>query len=127
MKKLIKDKVLLIVDDEIDFARVLSWDFGDYGMQVHLSNGATQAIELLSNTRIDFILSDIEMPLGSGVELIEHINTNKVKVLGFYFMTGFTDRDEDELISLGVEKLFKKPINTEKVIFEFIEILKSKL
>jgi len=125
VQKLIENKNLLIVDDEVDFAKVLSWDFQDMGLNVQIAEGAHAAVELLKITNFDFILSDVEMPKGNGVELITYTKNQSVNLIGFFFMTGFTQHTEEELKSLGMQKLYKKPINTEVVFKDFLELIKK--
>lgn len=92
-------------------------------MQVFVANSGKAAIKIFEETKIDFVLSDIEMDDGNGVDVITYISKKNIAMDGFFFMTGFTERDENELLSLGAEKLFRKPINTRKVIKEFLKLL----
>lgn len=119
----LKDKTLLIVDDEMDFAEVIGWDFQDSGLKVLFAEGAQMAIEILEVQSVDFILSDIEMPKGNGVELINHIKDKNIDIIGFCFMTGFTERSSEDLLELGIDKFYKKPVQTKHIIEDFIELI----
>ena len=121
MSELLKDKKLLIIDDEIDFAKVLSWDFNDCGMKVQLASSGLEAISILESHSFDFILSDIEMPNGNGVDVLTFVKERELNESHFFFMTGYTEREESDLLELGMIKLFKKPINTTKVMEEFLK------
>ena len=109
---------LLIVDDEVDLCQVLSWDFEDYKMEVTLAYSGNQAIELLKNQQFDILLTDIKMPDGDGVELLEYIHSSAVELKAIFLMTGYSDYPVDRLKELGMNKLFKKPVDTEEILSE---------
>lgn len=117
----LKGKSLLLVDDETDLIKVLSWDFEDIGMNVILANSGNEAIQKIKdlNSNLDFIVSDIKMPNGDGVELLAYVTNNKVKVKAFFLMTGYTDYPENELIERGMKRLIKKPVDSD-ILMEFL-------
>ncbi len=66
----------LLVDDEIVVVnamnRRIQWD--KYGVdQVFTAGSMEQAQEIFKKERVDFMLSDVEMPQGSGLELFEWV------------------------------------------------------
>lgn len=69
-------KTALIVDDEIIVVRALmrrvEWKKFDIE-HVYEAYSMKQAIEIFKNTEIDILISDIEMPEGSGLELFEWV------------------------------------------------------
>ena len=62
---------LLLVDDEADFLDVLSEFLLDEGYKVTTAHDGKEALDLLSRTPIDLLLSDINMPGMKGFELIK--------------------------------------------------------
>ena len=107
---------LLIVDDEVDLCQVLSWDFEDQGMDVTLAHGGHKAIDLLKETNFDIVLSDIKMPDGDGIELLDYVYSERIPVKAIYLMTGYSDYPIEKLLEKGMRKLFKKPVETEAII-----------
>lgn len=68
---------ILLVDDEILAIEAIcaKAPFEKYGItEVLTANSMHQAVELLQKKPVDMILCDIEMPNGSGLELLEWIN-----------------------------------------------------
>ncbi len=118
-------KKILIVDDEKELCKVISWDFEDAGFEVVQANGGVEAFKILQENDFDMVLSDIKMPKGDGVELITNINDKDILLKACFLMTGYADYPEKALKDLGMTKLFQKPIDTEDVI-EYInkEVLK---
>jgi len=110
------EKVILIVDDEKELCRVISWDFEDAGFKVIQSFGGIDALKILQEQYVDFVLSDIKMPKGDGVELLKNMKEHKIEVNAFFLMTGYADYPEKTLKDLGMNKLFQKPIDSEDII-----------
>lgn len=75
---------ILIVDDEkiaIE-AIVATAPFEKYGIDgVFTANSMQQAMGILQRERVDILLCDIEMPNGSGLDLIEWVNENCPKAV----------------------------------------------
>lgn len=74
---------LLIVDDEIHTVEALKEvvDWESLGISEVLSAfNINKAKEILDSHQIDIILSDIEMPQGSGLELLEWLRSHKPEV-----------------------------------------------
>jgi two-component system response regulator YesN len=70
---------LLIVDDEIHSVDALKEvvDWKSMGIdKVYSAFNMNNAIEILERHAIDIMLSDIEMPLGSGLDLLEWVQAN---------------------------------------------------
>jgi CheY-like chemotaxis protein len=117
---------MLIVDDEVDLCQVLSWDFEDAGMIVEQTNGGHKAIEILKNSQFDIVLSDVKMPEGDGIELLEYIYENKIDIKAVYLMTGYSDYPIEKLIAKGMRRLFNKPVETEVMIDDIRSIEEKK-
>lgn len=113
---------ILVVDDEVDLCQVLAWDFEDLGLDVTIANGGNEAIETLKNGNFDIVLTDIKMPNGDGLELLDAIRAENVSLKAVYLMTGYSDYPIEKLEEKGMTKLFKKPVDTE-LIFEEIKKL----
>ena len=112
----IENLKMLIVDDEVDLCQVLSWDFEDAGIIVEQTNGGHNAIEILKKTKFDIVLTDVKMPEGDGIELLDYIYENKIDLKAVYLMTGYSDYPVEKLLEKGMRKLFGKPVETETII-----------
>lgn len=70
---------ILLVDDEILAIEAICarTPFEKYGItEVLTANSMAQAQEILREKKVDIVLCDIEMPRGSGLELMEWMNGN---------------------------------------------------
>jgi len=77
----LKDKKLLLVDDnELNRFLIISF-LKECNMKITEVGDGTDAVEILKKERFDIILTDINMPIMNGIELINIIkNDLKLKI-----------------------------------------------
>lgn len=107
---------LLIVDDEVSAIQAVQqgvrWSRLSFE-QVYTATSKHEAIELISKERIDILLCDIEMPMGSGLELLEWVNEHAPDVRCI-FMTCHADfHFAQSAVRLGSLDYILKPLNFE--------------
>ncbi len=71
-KKQLKQKVL-VVDDEVDVADLISEILHEDGYEVTVTNSAQDALSELKGHSYDAILSDVKMPGMNGIEFLQRI------------------------------------------------------
>jgi two-component system response regulator PilR (NtrC family) len=64
---------VLIVDDEPDILELLEITLMRMGLEVACAENYTNATRLLAQEHIDFCLTDMKLPDGDGIGLVEHI------------------------------------------------------
>jgi two-component system response regulator PilR (NtrC family) len=69
----------LIVDDEPDICELLELTLGRMNIETSAANDLAQARELLAQHRFDLCLTDMKLPDGNGIELVEHIQQHYAK------------------------------------------------
>ena len=77
-------KTLLFVDDEEEILEILVDLFSDEGYDLHTATKATDALQIMDDYPIDFVLSDLKLPDSSGLELLTQLrdkNPNTIRVL----------------------------------------------
>ncbi len=93
-------KTLLFVDDEKEILDILVDLFSREGYSLYTATKATDAMRIINNHSIDFVLSDLKLPDASGSELLEHVrmlNPNVIRVLtSGYFNMKFGSVMENE-------------------------------
>ncbi len=67
----------LIVDDEPDIRDLLSITLGRMDIEVATAGDYRSAIKLLGGERYDLVLTDMRLPDGDGLDLLEWIQTNR--------------------------------------------------
>ena len=65
----------LIVDDEPDLLSLLTITLGRMGIKTSKASNVKTAISKLDSRSFDFCLTDLRLPDGSGLEVVEHIRS----------------------------------------------------
>ncbi len=68
---------VLLVEDDIDLARVILTTFERAGIVVHHAARLHEAIELCESSRPDLMILDLALPDGDGLELIDWLRTRR--------------------------------------------------
>jgi two-component system response regulator PilR (NtrC family) len=69
-------KCALIVDDEPDIRELLEITLGRMDIQTRSAANLKAARALLAEQRFDFCLTDMNLPDGNGIELVEHVQSS---------------------------------------------------
>lgn len=109
---------VLIVDDEISAIQAVSngIEWGKLGIEhVYTAANVQEAIRQFDGSPIDILLSDIEMPMGSGLELLQWTNKHYPNVK-CVFMTCHAEFNLlQEAMRLGSVNYILKPLDFSKV------------
>lgn len=62
---------VLIVEDEPVFRRIMSFTIANYGFRVETTSNGNEGFDRLVQGGIDFLVTDLQMPACTGLELIE--------------------------------------------------------
>ncbi len=83
---------ILLVDDNEDYLRLVEEALGESGYRVHTAQDGLQGCEVLTNTDIDLIISDIKMPGFDGFKLHAFAREmERYKNTIFIFVSGLKD------------------------------------
>jgi len=77
-------KSLLFVDDEEEVLEILVDLFSEEGYDLHTATKAMDALQIMDDYPIDFVLSDLKLPDSTGSELLEQVkekNPDTIRVL----------------------------------------------
>ena len=85
---------VMLVDDEpfiLQGLKILvDWEEEGFEIAALMSNGA-EALEFLKKNKVDLIISDIQMPVLTGLELLEAIRRDNISEARFAILTGYDD------------------------------------
>ncbi len=106
-------KNALIVDDEPDIRELLEITLGRMGIETLSAKDVTSAKALLQNNEFDFCMTDMNLPDGNGIELVQHINSNFPQVpVAMITAHGSVD-SAVEALKAGAFDFVSKPVNLE--------------
>jgi DNA-binding NtrC family response regulator len=111
-----KSPLILIVDDEVDICEMMSYSFKHHGFVTEVAYGPDEAFALIQQKKFDVVLSDIRMPKGGGLRLLDDINKHCAERPKVFLMTGYSDSPMDEAIAKGAEAVFAKPMKIKEIV-----------
>lgn len=106
----------LVVDDFDTMIKIIKNVLGDLGHEdVITARNGEQAYQILSKEKIDFIISDWNMPVMTGIELLKKVKGNpKLAHIPFLMVTAESEKDHIvEAIQAKVDQYIIKPFNQE--------------
>jgi EAL domain-containing protein (putative c-di-GMP-specific phosphodiesterase class I) len=107
---------ILVVDDERDLLEVLGAQLADAGWQVDTASDGRAALGLVDGHRYEVVLSDIDMPGMSGVELLREIRARDLDV-PVLLITGHPRVDTAvEALEHGALRYLRKPLRERDLL-----------
>lgn len=89
---------ILIVDDEPGYRNALEYYLKLQGRKVYAASNGEEALKLLQEKKVDFIISDIYMPVMDGIKLQRAISAiPEIAQIPFLFISG---QDDDHTMSV---------------------------
>ena len=67
---------VLVVDDEADIRELLGMTLSRMGLEAHCAASTTEAFALLARNSYDLCLTDMRLPDGDGLAVVDHVNKN---------------------------------------------------
>lgn len=108
-------KNILVVEDEKDAARLLASFLKRNGYTVSVSHSVEDAEKKLNSEKFKHILLDLNLPDGSGFDLLDLIN-KKSPDAGIIVNSAFDDEEEREKArQKGVDHFLSKPTDFSKI------------
>ena len=107
------DPVVLCIDDDPDVSEVISLRLGNYNVDVLRAFHGMHGLSLALACRPDLIITDLNMPQGAGMYVIECLrNHSDTHALPIIVLTGQRNQRLDESVHrLGAAHILKKPIH----------------
>jgi two-component system response regulator PilR (NtrC family) len=119
----------LIIDDEPDICELLTLTLGRMDIRTRTAGDVSSAKELLGSSRFDLCLTDMRLPDGDGLELVEWIQTNATGVpVAVITAHGNVERAVQAL-KLGAFDFISKPLdlaNLRNIVENALKLDKSK-
>lgn len=109
-------KQILCIDDNRDSSALLAADLTARGYAVTIACNGHEGISVLLDSHPDLVICDINMPVMSGVEVLERLNalSPRYQDVPFIFLTSFVDRDiELQCRMMGADDFVSKPVDYE--------------
>jgi two-component system, NtrC family, response regulator HydG len=110
-----KNKRILIVEDDLDFRDALADYLVDAGYEVETVDNGLLARNLIMQTKFDLIVSDWRLPDFAGIDLLCYVRQHLD--IPFVLMTGFSDFiNAEDVYESGAVAYLPKPFDRRDLI-----------
>lgn len=123
------NKKVLVVDDEIHIVHVVAIKLRNNNYDVISAENGAQALKLAQEEKPDIVVTDLQMPVMNGVELIEKLRQDKAtESMPVILLTarGFAVTDEQKQ-QLQVSAVLSKPFSPKELLRSIEDILYQKI
>jgi DNA-binding response OmpR family regulator len=122
---MLKDKLVLLVDDEPSILTATKAGLVDRGFNVQAVEGADEAIRMIHKLKPSIVVSDLVMPGTNGFELFQEVQKEKEYTsIPFVFLTAVDDYYAKKFgKEIGGAAYITKPVDLD----ELERILKDKI
>lgn len=124
---MLKNKTILVCDDERDIVDVLVYNLSKEGYKVIPAYNGKEALEKI-NSDVDLVLLDIMMPYMDGLEVCRNLKQNpETQNISIIFLTA-RDSEIDEVkgLEIGGDDYIAKPISIKKLLARINSVLRRK-
>ncbi len=106
-------KNILIVDDSLSVRKYTSSFLEAKNFNVYTASNGVEALNILYETHIDMIITDLEMPVMHGYEFISRVkSSDETKDIPIVVLTSRSgDKHKEKAMSIGAEDYLVKPFD----------------
>ncbi|RXI37045.1 hypothetical protein CRU99_12665 [Malaciobacter mytili] len=124
-KELLKDKNILIVEDEESLREIIVDSIQEYVKKVFIASNGLEGLNYFQKEEIDLIISDIHMPKMSGLRMSYEIRKYDCNV-PIIFLTAYdTDENMLQAVEIRSKSILKKPFDKKQLIISMMLALSS--
>ncbi|MBS3741423.1 MAG: sigma-54-dependent Fis family transcriptional regulator [Candidatus Cloacimonetes bacterium] len=107
---------ILVIDDAQNTLEILERWLTNYGYTVYTSTSVESGIEVLDNTTIDLVITDLKMPKVSGLEMVQYVKEN-YKDVEIIMITGYASIEGAvEAVKAGAQEYLAKPFTEDELL-----------
>jgi len=107
---------ILIVDDEKNYTLILAAVLEDAGFETLTANSGAEAMDILSSSDVDLVLTDMKMPAMDGINLLERIKKKDADLPVIMMTAHGTVEKAVEAMQKGAYNYILKPFDNERLV-----------
>lgn len=115
---------ILVVEDNVDFCKVIANELKRTGYNVLTAFNGESALQIFENNHIDLLVSDIMMPNMDGYSLISKIRHIDKKLPILIITAKSTMEDKHKAFDIGTDDYLVKPFNNDELILRVKALLR---
>jgi two-component system NtrC family response regulator len=109
-------ETILIVDDEINYTRIIAAVLEDEGFETLTANSGPDALATLSESDVDLVLTDMKMPAMDGIDLLERIKKEDADLPVIMMTAHGTVEKAVEAMQKGAYNYILKPFDNDRLV-----------
>lgn len=117
---------ILVVEDEVDSLNLIGLLLQQEGATVTLLTSATTVLEILQESPIDILISDVGMPDMDGYQLIQQVRTQlpeSIRQIPAIALTAYTgEGDREQTLAAGYDRHLAKPFEPVRLIETIVSL-----
>ena len=120
-------KKVVVADDEAHILHVVSMKLRNAGYEVFTAEDGEEALELCTSELPDLLITDLQMPVMTGMELCKALRARKeTKNIPAIMLTarGF-DLEPGEMVEAGIAAVLAKPFSPREVLWKVCGLLEE--
>jgi len=121
-------KKVLVVDDEIHIVHVVAIKLRNNGYEVISADNGTEAFKLACEEKPDIIVTDYQMPVMSGLELVEKLRqrdeTRDIPIIMLTARSFAVSKEQQE--DLRISSCLSKPFSPKELLGNIEDVLYQK-
>jgi DNA-binding NtrC family response regulator len=107
---------ILIVEDSAETREVLERNLRAHGFIVLTASNVAEAVELLGESSIHLVITDLRMPGASGLDLVRHVSSN-FKGTEIIMITGYASiQGAVDAVKTGAVEYLPKPFTDDELL-----------
>ncbi len=122
------DKTVLVVDDEIHIVHIVAIKLRNNGYEVISADNGAEALELALREKPDIVVTDYQMPIMTGLELVEnlrqHDQTKDIPVIMLTARSFAIEQEQQD--ALQISECLSKPFSPRELLGNIEDILYQK-
>ncbi|OHD58838.1 MAG: hypothetical protein A2096_01640 [Spirochaetes bacterium GWF1_41_5] len=104
-------KTLLVVEDSTSVRNLIKYSLEPEGYDILAAENGKDAMEILENRPVDMVITDLQMPIMGGFELIVEMKKREIEIPVIVITAYNNTQMAMDSVKEGVYKLIEKPIN----------------
>jgi len=113
-----EEKLVVLVDDSISVRKFVGRMLEKAGYRVKLAADGLEALEIVTQTKCDLVVTDLEMPRTNGYELLSHLRQDpQTRVIPVMVVTSRAGaKHRERALKEGAAAFMTKPVQEEQLI-----------
>ena len=112
-----KDKIALVIDDEILIRMMLSEFLEDQGFTTYEAENGAEGLQLYRDKKPNIVVLDLRMPVLDGFGFLKEANVIDNDMCDVIVLTGHGGASDKKLsMELGAKEFFRKPFEHDDLV-----------